>query len=1016
MYQKKPQSSLDQQLVLNQFICNELGYKDMRAMLKEFSNFTEELDSSYENDEYHPFINIVNLRQKCKIVKDDLLNYGCNIHSHSIRLRMGITHKYNWKPHQYIALLMMECYFDLWFKNKDDLCDRLNEFIRFNQSFSVLPEYHSEELSTVAIQSATGSGKTLIMHAHILQYQHYARYHGRRFNNIYLITPDAYMSNQHLRELQKNSIPSGVFDKSKTYLGAEQGYVHIIDIHKVADESKEVRVDVRELGINNLVLVDEGHLGQVKDGEGSAWRKRRMQLATDGFTIEYSATFNQIAKGNLLNHYSKCLLFDYSYRYFYKDGYGKNPKIANLQKGMRDENSQTWLIGCLLAFYQQLKIFDEYGYLWPDYRVERPLWVMLGHTVITRNGEITKESNSDIVTVIKFLDWVLSERQDVERKIQSIFDRESDIDDVWFYNRISHLQSFNQTVSELYDDLCGRLFHGKGQLHLTYLTQGEGELHLTSVEGGDVFGVINVGAPEKVYALVKDDTSLNIPVHRNTGFAKRLFSNVDTSDSPVRLLIGAKKFVAGWNSWRVSTMTLLNVGQGQGAQIIQMFGRGVRLKGLYYSLKRHNCLSSPAPENSAFLSCLETLNIYGLKAKYMETFQKLLEEEGIDTFDDSFTVPVCVNLPINLTLPMLTTKKDRIYQKHGEVITVDVTRRKQNITLDLYSKIQTLEENLSFNGKKIQKFQSGEHALFDKSRIYYAILHHKQVKHMHNLKLPYDFVSEILQDDSWYSIFSPSELVINSVEDVKRHESYFIRLACKLVDECWYNGNWGFEQKNKEIVSLDASNPSIIKNYELSFSRDYLSTDNYDYKVLIENSEFSKEIEFSQLGIKTTSPCFHVYMPIIYKYGENDVMVSPVPLNWGEYETIEQLKKLVGKSPIENYKLYLLRNAAKAGTSFLSNPAYYPDFICWLIGKDIIHMIFIDPKSTIYTKSSSPKFRLHSEISKISDSLGDKSLKLHSYILSVSDDEESSNPQNGMFKLRDNPQCLAQMFEHVLQY
>ena len=35
----------------------------------------------------------------------------------------------------------------------------------------------------------------------------------------------------------------------------------------------------------------------------------------------------------------------------------------------------------------------------------------------------------------------------------------------------------------------------------------------------------------------------------------------------------------GWNSWRVPNMGLLNIGRQEGSQIIQLLGRGVRLKG-----------------------------------------------------------------------------------------------------------------------------------------------------------------------------------------------------------------------------------------------------------------------------------------------------------------------------------------------------------------------------------------------------------------------------------------------------
>ena len=48
------------------------------------------------------------------------------------------------------------------------------------------------------------------------------------------------------------------------------------------------------------------------------------------------------------------------------------------------------------------------------------------------------------------------------------------------------------------------------------------------------------------------------------GFAARLFADVDRPDSTVNVVIGARRFIAGWNSWRVSTMGLMHVGVGEG--------------------------------------------------------------------------------------------------------------------------------------------------------------------------------------------------------------------------------------------------------------------------------------------------------------------------------------------------------------------------------------------------------------------------------------------------------------------
>jgi len=59
-------------------------------------------------------------------------------------------------------------------------------------------------------------------------------------------------------------------------------------------------------------------------------------LCERGFTFEYSATFQQAVAAakneSFENAYAKCVLFDYSYRYFYEDGFGKDYQILNLPR------------------------------------------------------------------------------------------------------------------------------------------------------------------------------------------------------------------------------------------------------------------------------------------------------------------------------------------------------------------------------------------------------------------------------------------------------------------------------------------------------------------------------------------------------------------------------------------------------------------------------------------------------------------------------------------------------------
>ena len=96
-------------------------------------------------------------------------------------------------------------------------------------------------------------------------------------------------------------------------------------------------------------------------------------------------------------------------------------------------------------------------------------------------------------------------------------------------------------------------------------------------------------------------------------FSGSLFHEINQPHSTVNLLIGSKKFTEGWNSWRVSTMGLMNVGQTEGSQIIQLFGRGVRLKGYGMSLKRSGKTQLPDEvTRPKHIGQLETLSIFGI--------------------------------------------------------------------------------------------------------------------------------------------------------------------------------------------------------------------------------------------------------------------------------------------------------------------------------------------------------------------------------------------------------------------
>ena len=141
------------------------------------------------------------------------------------------------------------------------------------------------------------------------------------------------------------------------------------------------RVAIETFEGNNLIFVDEGHKG----AGGEAWRGMRDALAETGFTFEYSATFGQaLAAANndaLVTEYGKSIAFDYSYRYFYNDGYGKDFHILNLQQDNAADQTDTLLMANLLSFYEQQLVFAEQERELRPYNLSRPLWTFVGGSV-----------------------------------------------------------------------------------------------------------------------------------------------------------------------------------------------------------------------------------------------------------------------------------------------------------------------------------------------------------------------------------------------------------------------------------------------------------------------------------------------------------------------------------------------------------------------------------------------------------------------------------------------------------
>jgi len=969
---------------------------------------------------YHQCLKLTYRRPE--LPDDILLSYDGNIVRHwkkIIEKRSVEGQNLYPKYFQYLCLLFTEIYLDRYFRNLEKLLTDINAYVSlFNagstfqqkalgQLFSMgLPKdvqikpYEPEDLKKLAFWSATGSGKTLLMHINILQYQHYQKLNGRGsdINRTILLTPNEGLSLQHRDEFRLSGMFADLFEKDAGGLFTGSS-IEIIDVHKLRETTGEKTVSIDAFEGNNLVLVDEGHRG-TSGAEVGHWMQMRNRLCEKGFSFEYSATFGQAMKasGNkeLAHEYAKCIIFDYSYKYFYGDGYGKEYRILNLEDDSNEEHRRRYLTACLLAFYQQLRLFQDKQEELRRFLIEKPLWIFVGGSV-TKTPR--KKDVSDVVDILLFLAHFVKNRDESIRYLDMLLSGRSGLHDSkgreLFAGAFTYLGQLGLSGEQTFRDILAVLFNAQvsGTVHVRRLKAGgEGEVALHIGEDNEPFGLINVGDPSGLCKLCEEhpeDLSVT-----DSEFSDSLFRRVNSGDSTLNVLIGSKKFSEGWSSWRVSTMGLMNIGKKEGSQIIQLFGRGVRLKGLGFCLKRsHRIVGFNAPKN---IERLETLNVFGIHADYMRQFKEYLEDEGLPANEDriEFVLPVIKNLG-GAPLKTIRVKEGIDFKRHGPKPTLespDEFLKRNRIIVDWYPKIQALVSSLGQGPVDRSTpdecwFGLDHLAFIDVEDLYFNLQQLKNERAWYNLNLNKDRIPGLLTDSNWYVLYIPSEeMEARSFEQVRRWQEIAATLLRKYCDRFYKVRKAEFEKDHLEYKALTEEDANFFDDYlfMIDQSRKDIVTKLEEIKKILEAGELRNE-EFQ--GLTAVMFGQHLYQPLVY-INSDLIEVKPVTLNEGERDFILDLQKFYtqNKGYFTEKKLYLLRNMSRGrGIGFFEAGNFYPDFILWMLSKEKQYINFIDPKGLRNLKGpDDPKIAFYKTIKSVEADLRaqDPAVTLNSFIIS----------------------------------
>ena len=829
----------------------------------------------------------------------------------------------------------------------------------FSELYFTKKDAHDFRFSTnsLAYWMATGSGKTIIMHLNIVQYLKYCT-HVKDFEVI-MTTPGVNLIEQHERELipfldflntKNRNIIRLTIDTTSALLNKPNDFFTF-------PESKSYR---------RLILVDEAHIGlstaSASGTDGAFMDLRKRLNIQNSFLFEYSATFHNIA-GDLEREYEKAIVYDYNYNLFYKDGYGKDYFFQDVKEDVLqgDENARFGdnlhynlrNINEKIELWHKIDYNDQKKFFETSRFPDKPLIAFMGNTVNNKekSGKNDDDEVSDIGKIVNFLAQLTDDEK----------------------------QKYSYLFNNAY----------QGKLTLTKNPETDDEI-LLSYGNGDYWGIVNVGNGAKFINDLANEKVVKNPREKAiiSHIEKYSFRNIDRQESPINVLIGSRKFAEGWNCFRVSVIGLINLGSSKGNKIIQIFGRGVRIKGLKNNGKRtflaHNndyfeLKNEKEPDK---LQKIETLCVFSLKKSYLETFTKAVNQElAIEKRYEIKVNPSVIKLNDNKEIlfeefrqriPIFKLSKTEIeqrcvnllphnsfeikYKQNGNILRGAVN----NFSISLDYRPNRQEEGVDVLGD-ISNFVRTFPLFINQSRINTLIAEYQEANALfvnnEDKQLKIEHILGFVTDIRYKTELDKTQ--INLLENlVAQVVTDFLKKLNNKVN--WYinNSNYTYNELLKQSTETKKGDfidrYYILKTIETTKEVRNKTIFKKQSEIEAEKQEFEDTIEQIAENLKVRNNGNHIYQPLLREVlpkadEEKDLKISPDKLNGGEKKFVEDIAAYFKDNPTyKSYEVYLMRNVEtlKSIGIYLNDDSqvFYPDFILWLLKDNKVYINFIDPK------------------------------------------------------------------------
>jgi len=403
----------------------------------------------------------------------------------------------------------------------------------------------------------------------------------------------------------------------------------------------------------------------------------------------------------------------------------------------------------------------------------------------------------------------------------------------------------------------------------------------------------------------------------------------------------------------------------------------------------------------------------------MAQFRDFLEEEGLPGDDErlEFFLPVIRNLG---TQPLKTIRlKKQIngvntefgdaFRKLAPIPTLSMPTeylQKNKVVLNWYPKIQAIKSKGMIGGDEdaapnITHFQPKHIAFLDIENLYFDIERYKAERGWYNINITREAIRQLLSDQSWYQLCIPAnELEVGDYERIYQWQEIAIALLKKYVERYYSYSKREWEMPHLEYTDLSPSDPNLLLHETPCGDGYRIRIEDPQEEIVEKLNALKTIIESGTLrnwefrGMKALWFGKHLYQPLLY-LEQGIVEISPVPLNKGEKNFVEDLKAFCDNNTgyLSGKEMYLLRNLSKGkGVGFFEAGNFHPDFILWLLidGKQFV--TFLDPKGIRNIGLNDPKVQFYLTVKDIEKRLGNTAVVLNSFII-------SNTPSNETIKL-----------------